>query len=116
MPIETSCVVVELLPDSAGKVREWAAFLLANREEALQSLKNEGVTVESAFVATIEGKDYLIGYMRAANMIKAREAAKDSTLNVDAFHRAFKQACWGKRYKGRPVSDLSRIPDEEGYA
>ena len=110
--METSCVVIELLPHSVEKVQEWADFLRANRDEALQSLKNEGVTVESAFVVNIEGKDYLIGYMRAANMRKAHEAVKDSTLNIDAFHQAFKKVCWGKRYKGTPISDLSRIPNE----
>ena len=114
--METSCVVIELLPDSVEKVREWADFLHTNRDEALQSLKNEGVTVESAFVVNIEGKDYLIGYMRAANMHQAHEAVKDSTLNIDAYHQAFKKACWGKRYKGMPLTDLSRIPNEERYA
>ena len=114
--METSCAVIELLPNTTEKVREWAEFLRSNREEALRSLKNEGVTVESAFVVNIEGKDYLIGYMRAVSMDKAHEAVKDSALNVDAYHQAFKKACWGKRYKGTPISDLSRISDEAGYA
>jgi hypothetical protein len=104
------------LPNTAGKVLEWAEFLRTNREEALQSLKNEGVTIESAFVVNIEGKDYLIGYMRALSMDKAHEATRDSTLAIDAYHQAFKKACWGKCYKGTPVSDLSRISDEAGYA
>lgn len=114
--METSCTVIELLPNTTEKVREWAEFLRTNREEALRSLKNEGVTIESAFVVNIEGKDYLVGYMRAVNTANAHEAAKDSTLNVDANHQAFKKACWGKRYRGTPVSDLSRISDEAGYA
>jgi hypothetical protein len=114
--VETSCVVIELLPNTAEKVQEWAEFLRTNREEALRSLKNEGVTIESAFVVNIEGKDYLIGYMRAVSMEKTHDAAKDSTLDVDAYHQAFKKACWGKRYMGVPVSDLCRITDEAGYA
>lgn len=113
--METHCTVIELLPDTTEKVREWAEFLRTNREEALQSLENEGVTIESAFVVNIEGKDYLVGYMRAVSMDKAREAVKNSTLNVDAYHQAFKKTCWGKRYKATPVSDLSRITDEVGY-
>ena len=114
--METSCAVIELLPNTTEKVREWAEFLRTNREEALESLKNEGVTIESVFVVNIEGKDYLVGYMRAVSMDKAHEAIKGPTLNVDAYHQAFKKACWGKRYKGMPVSDLSRISDEAGYA
>jgi hypothetical protein len=114
--MEASCVVIELLPNSIEEVKAWADFLCTNRDEALQSLKNEGVTVETAFVVNIEGKDFLIGYMRAANMSKAHDVVGDSTLNIDAYHQAFKKACWGKRYKGIPVSDLSRIPNEAGYA
>jgi hypothetical protein len=114
--METSCVAIELLPGSVEKVQEWGDFLRTNRDEALQSLKNEGVTVESAFVVNIDGRDYLIGYMRASNMHSAHQAAKDSTLNVDAYHQAFKKAFWGKTYKGTPISDLSRIPNESGYA
>lgn len=114
--METSCIVIELLPNSVERVHEWADFLHANHDEALQSLRNEGVTVESAFVVNIEGKDYLIGYMRAAKMSKAHEAVDASTLNIDAYHQAFKKACWGKRYRCTPISDLSRVPDEAGYA
>jgi Family of unknown function (DUF6176) len=114
--METSCVVIELLPNSVEKVKEWAEFLCTHRDEALESLKNEGVTVETAFVVNIEGKDYLIGYMRATKMSKVHEVVKDSTLNIDAYHQAFKKSCWGNRYKGTPVSDLSRIPNEAGYA
>lgn len=110
--MEIHCVVVELLPNTAEKVQEWASFILANRVVALQSLSNEGVTVESAFVVNIDGKDYFVGYMRAADLRKAREAVQDSMLNVDAYHQAFKKACWGKRYVGKPILDLSRIPDE----
>ncbi len=114
--METSCVVIELLPNSLERVQEWSDFLRTHHDEALQSLKNEGVTVESAFVVNIEGKDYLIGYMRAANMRRAHEAVIGSTLSIDAYHQAFKKACWGKRYMGTPVSDLSRIPDEARFA
>lgn len=114
--METSCVVIELLPNSAEKVRQWGEYLLVNHEEALRSLRREGVTIESAFVVNIEGKEYLVGYMRTVSMDDAHGAPKDPTPSLDAYHLAFKKACWGKRYKCMPVVDLSRISDEAGYA
>ena len=114
--MEINCTVIELLPNSTEKVREWAAFLNANHDGALLSLKNEGVTIESAFVVTIAGKDYLIGYMRALDMSQAQAAVKESTLNIDAYHQSFKKACWGERHQAIPISDVSRIMDEERYA
>lgn len=114
--METSCAVIELHPDSVEKVKEWAAFMNANREEALLSLKNEGVTIESAFVVQIEGKDYFIGYMRAVDMLQAATVVKTSTLAVDAFHKAFKKACWKSLVRATPVLDLSRIEGEERIA
>jgi Family of unknown function (DUF6176) len=114
--METSCAVIELNPDSVEKVKEWAAFMNTNREEALLSLKNEGVTIESAFIAKIEGKDYFIGYMRAVDMLHASTVVKTSTLVVDAFHKAFKKTCWKSLVHATPVLDLSRIENEERNA
>jgi hypothetical protein len=114
--MEISCTVIELNPGSKEKVAEWARFINENEAGALATLQNEGVTVESAFVVTIEGKDYLVGYMRALNMEKAHEAAKTSTSEVDEYHRAFKKETWGKRFQAKLLSDLSRIKNEEDCA
>ena len=52
--MEISCVVIELKPNSKARVEEWAAFILTNKEEALLTLENEGVTVENFFFTEIE--------------------------------------------------------------
>jgi hypothetical protein len=49
-------------------------------------------------------------------MRKEHKAVKDSTLNIDVCHQPFNNACWSKRYKCTPISDLSRIPDEAGHS
>lgn len=104
--METSCVVIELKKNSLGRVREWAAFINTHREEALATLKNEGVTIESFFLVKLEDKDYLIGFMRAKSMEKAHEAVKQSLSEIDAYHQQFKKDTWLNGYRGELLVDL----------
>lgn len=114
--MDKNCVVIELKKNSLGRVREWAAFINAHREEALATLKNEGVTIESFFLVRLEEKDYLIGLMRAKSMEKADAAVKQSLSEIDAYHRSFQKDTWAKGNRGELLVDLSRITDEESYA
>ena len=75
--MEIKCVIVELKPDSLNRVREWARYILENKSEALQSLENEGVTVESYFLFTLEKKDLLVVYMRGESFEKASGIVKN---------------------------------------
>jgi hypothetical protein len=114
--MDVSCVVVELKPGSIGRVKEWAKFILDNREEALSTLENEGVTIESFFFLTLESKDYLIGYMRAKSMEHAHEAVRHSLSKVDAYHQQFKRDTWVGGSTAELMFDLSRVPDESRLA
>ncbi|MDR2213425.1 MAG: DUF6176 family protein, partial [Pseudomonadales bacterium] len=105
--METSGVVIELKPDSLERVREWAAYLNQHKDEALQTLKNEGVMLESWFLTKIDGKDYLFAFMRAESMERAREAVKNSSFVVDAYHQQFKKDAWLTRFKGELLVDFS---------
>lgn len=111
--MEVGCVVIELKPDSKKRVDQWASFILSKKDEALETLKNEGVTIESYFFVNIEGKDYLIGYMRAKSMKYAQEAVKKSLSEIDAYHQQFKKDCWEKAIKTQPILELNRIVGEE---
>jgi hypothetical protein len=114
--MEINCIVIELKKDSLDRVREWAAFINHRREEALDTLKNEGVTIESFFLVKIEDKDYLLSFMRAESMEHAHEAVKHSLSEIDAYHQQFKKDTWLKGNWGELLVDLSRITDEESYA
>ncbi|HEX5057079.1 MAG TPA: DUF6176 family protein [Gammaproteobacteria bacterium] len=114
--MEINCVVIELKKGSLSRVKEWAEFINHRREEALNTLKNEGVTVESFFLAKIEDKDYLVSFMRAKSMKHAHEAVKHSISEIDAYHQQFKKDTWLKGILGETLVDLSRISDEESYA
>lgn len=82
----------------------------------MATLAHEGVTIESWFAVTLDGKHYLLANMRAVGMAAAHEAVKSSASRVDAYHRAFKAAAWGQRIKAELLVDLSRIDAEERFA
>ena len=114
--MEVSCTVIELKPNSRNRVEAWASFILANKEKALLTLESEMVTVENFFFATIDSKDYLIGYMRAKSKEHATSVVKESLSKIDAYHQEFKKDCWKKGIETELMLDLSRIENEEAFA
>ncbi len=88
---ETLCRRIKLKPNSIERVREWARTLTTRKEEALETLRNEGVAIESVFLESCPDGDYLIYYMKAKDFNKVKEVFDKSTLPIDVYHRKFKQ-------------------------
>lgn len=107
--METFARLIELKPGNAEKVNAWAAFVNAHRESALASIHAEGVGVESWFSLSLEGKDYLLCYMRANSMEDSQKVAAKSESPVDAYHQQFKVDTWvrGAGAVGTLLLDLS---------
>lgn len=114
--MEVSCILIELKPDSRARVEEWAAHITANRPEAIATLENEGVTIESFFSLSINGKDYLICYMRAGCMAKAHDVVEKSISKIDAYHKKFQKDTWVSGNRAELLFDLSRISNEQSIA
>ncbi|MCX7063240.1 MAG: DUF6176 family protein [Proteobacteria bacterium] len=106
--------LIELKPGSADRVDAWAAHLNAHRASALESLRAEGVSVESWFSVSLDGKDYLLCYMRADSMEESQKVAAKSQNLVDAYHQQFKVDTWvrGAGVVGKLLLDLSPDPKE----
>jgi hypothetical protein len=101
------CARIQLQPNSLPHVRKWAAHMNLHKEYALQTLRHEGVTIESVFLESVEGEgDYLIYYMRAASLKEAAEVARSSLAAIDEYHKAFKQATWAKLSRLEMLLDL----------
>jgi hypothetical protein len=111
MNYETICVKIKLKPNSIERVREWAETMNARREEALATLRDETVIVEAAFLDQTDEGDFLITFMKAESLAKAREAVKSSIHDIDKFHRKFKQEAWGERKTLELLVDLDRIKE-----
>jgi hypothetical protein len=107
--VEIMARLIELKPNSAEKVQAWAEHINAHRADALASLKSEGVSVESWFSLSLDGKEYLLCYMRADSMEKSQQVAANSENPVDAYHQQFKVDTWvrGGGAVGQLLVDLS---------
>lgn len=114
--MEVSCVTIELKPNCKQRVREWASFILSNQEEAVDTLINEAVTLETFFLIEIESKDFLIGYMRAKSIRQANKAVIESLSEIDAYHQQFKKDTWAKGVDSELLFDLSRLENEDDIA
>jgi hypothetical protein len=106
--MDVSARLIELKPGTEERVRQWAAFLSRHRDEANETLRNEGVDIESWFEVALDGKRYLLCYIRAASIQEAEAVAGRSTSAVDEYHQQFKVDTWvrGRGAAGRPLIDL----------
>ncbi|HKC63916.1 MAG TPA: DUF6176 family protein, partial [Pyrinomonadaceae bacterium] len=84
---ETRCWKIKLKPDSLDRVREWAQTINERKDEALETLRDETVIVESVFLDRAEDGDYLIAIMKAESFEKSAEAVKRSVHAIDEYHR-----------------------------
>jgi hypothetical protein len=92
--MEVVAHLIELKPGSSKRVEDWAEYVRAHRGQAEETLKAEGVDVESWFSFSIDGKDYLLCYMRTKSFEEAQRVVRDSQHPIDAFHQQFKIDTW----------------------
>jgi hypothetical protein len=104
--VDVIATLIELKPRSSDAVDEWSAYIEAHRAEAEETLRSEGVEVESWFALSLSGRDYLLCYMRADDVDAAHKAMARSTNPVDAYHQQFKRRTCVSRISGRLLVDL----------
>jgi hypothetical protein len=98
--------VIELKPNSMDNVEQWAETINARIDEAIATLQDEGVQLESWFHLPLDGKDYLLSYMRAESLQKAQKVVTQSEHAIDAYHQTFKQETWLRGTRARLLVDL----------
>lgn len=103
--MDVGMAVIQLKPNSMDQVKNWQETLQFRKDEAIATLKSEGVHIESWFHLELDGKDYLVAYMRADDIAEAQKIAKLSPFAIDQVHKAFKQN-WAKGYKANLLLDL----------
>ena len=97
--MKTICIKTKLKKEFIEEVRIWFQTLKNRLNETLESLENEGVIVESAFLDK-QGNDlYLIYYLKAEDISRAYEVFNKSTLAIDFYYKE----CWRKYCEGREV-------------
>lgn len=89
--METICAKIKIKNGTTSDIRNWFQNLKNRLAETLSSLENEGVLIESVFLDQNEdGSNYLIYYMKAKDLSYAKEVAKNSTLDIDKYHKECK--------------------------
>jgi hypothetical protein len=105
--VKTKCVKIRLHPNCVERAREWAREVNRRSDEALATLYDEEVFIESAFLDSSTEGDFLIYYMRARSFERAHEVLSQSSHPIDAYHEQFKQECWGERQHLELLVDLT---------
>ena len=98
--MRTICKKIKLKPNSIGKVWEWSKELNARKEEVLETLRNETVVFEAAFLDEVsETVAYLIYVMQIKDLDQCHKAVKESVLPIDAYHQNFGIETWENKKK-----------------
>lgn len=93
------CIKTKLKKEFIDEVRTWFKSLKERMTETLESLENERIYVESAYL-DMQGSDlYLIYYIRAEDISYAYEVFNNSKLAIDHYYKD----CWKKYCEGRVV-------------
>lgn len=107
--METICVKKKVKEGTLEAVRKWFHTLRDKSAEVLQSLENEEVVIESAFLDK-QGHDYyVIYYMKAKSLAHAHEVSQKSTLAIDKYHKECSRSYLEDRIELEPLIDFHRI-------
>lgn len=103
--MDVGAVLIKLKQDSSEQVESWKNELHTRKQEAIETLKAEGVYIESWFHLNLEGQDYLLAYMRADDISRAQQIGRTSQFPIDQVHKKFKQT-WEKVIPATLLIDL----------
>lgn len=111
MKNETRCVKIKLKPNSLEKTREWAKFINERKTEALATLRDESVILETVFLDQTSEGDFLIYVIKAENFEQSRKVFEKSIHPIDEYHQNFKRENWMEGKRLETLIDLDRIAE-----
>ena len=104
--MEIASGLIRLKPDSNQKIEQWRETINSRLEEAIATLEHEGVQIESWFRVEIEGKQYLLWYMRAESIQKAFEVSQTFKHPIDQYHYELMASITESNILAKPLMDL----------
>ena len=107
--MKSQCVKVQLRRGSIERVREWADELNRRSDEVLETLREEGVAIEAAFLDRTSEGDFLIYFMMARSQEAAQEVARRSQHPIDEYHQRFKADVWESAEVLEPQIDFQNL-------
>ncbi|WP_132058499.1 DUF6176 family protein [Halorussus amylolyticus] len=73
--------------EKTQRLEEWAQEVRDREAEAVETLRNEGVYAETAFVEHTDEGDFLVYYMKAEDIQRVYEAYEESSHAIDKEHQ-----------------------------
>jgi len=109
--LKTIGVKIKLKKDALIEVKAWALELNNRIKEAMETLRDEGVYLETVFLDRADDADYLIYFMKVLDVEKAGEIAQKSKHAIDTFHQQFKKNCWVSSHPLELLIDFDRYKE-----
>ncbi|MFC4553020.1 MULTISPECIES: DUF6176 family protein [Halorussus] len=75
-------------PGKEERLREWMAEVRSREDEALETLAQEGMHTESAFLEHTDDGTYLVYFMEADDMDAVYDAYQNSDHDIDHEHQS----------------------------
>jgi len=92
--------------DKVDRLKTWMAEVRDRRDEAEETLRDEGMQTESAFLEHTDDGPYLVYYMEAEDIDRVWEQYEDSDHEIDEEH---KQVMAEVLADGRDVAKYERL-------
>ncbi|MEM7097892.1 MAG: DUF6176 family protein [Pseudomonadota bacterium] len=105
--MEIAAGLIKVNLGAEGLVADWAKTIRERVDEALLTLRDEGVEIESWFELELAGDKYLLWYMRAASIERIWSAFAQSEHDIDHFHLETMTAISAENISATPLVDLS---------
>lgn len=104
--IETAIIRQEVRPDKVTELKAWMEEVNNRKSEIIETLQNEGVKTESAFLEESSDGTFLVTHMEAENLQEVQEAFEDSTFEIDVEYKQIVQECL---IDGQPVGNFEPL-------
>ena len=93
-------------PGKTERLKDWYAELEDRKDEAFQTLNNEGIRQEIAYILNTEHGDLLCVFIEVEDMEKANEAFFSSPFKIDHEHRQVMDEVTIGGSEGRKAAEL----------
>ncbi|WP_247730472.1 DUF6176 family protein [Halovivax limisalsi] len=74
-------------PEKTRRLETWAREVRNRNSEAVETLQNEGMHAETAFIEHTDDGEFLVYYMKAEDMQRVYDAFEESTHPIDVEHK-----------------------------
>ena len=95
-----------IVPGKTQRLRDWYTELEDRRDEAFQTLDNEGVRQEVAYILNTEHGELLAVFIEVDDMDAANEAFFSSPFEIDRQHAQVMDECTIGGSTGRKTAEL----------